>query len=615
MYKKIGSLSLVKNTQGEWTPRNVLCRIGVGSMMLLALCLVMQLCDGAISLSCIDAQHRTHQEAVVGERYSIEVKLQGPAGKKGAWPHVSGLSADCVVGRQQRQEVSWIQGKPSESTYFVWDVVFNNPGTITLDAVYYTDEGKKFETPSFSMVVHARALDAQSSNHKSSAHSIFFRWEVERLDVFVGEVVPVSLVFYTTDSTVQLESISEITVQDAHILLRPEPVWGSAMHNGLVYKTATWKGFVCAQKTGVINLPIVSLSYAVSSNTGGSSHWAMMQRMFSSFAPLHVKRSPALSLQVRPLPVTDVPVIGVGVIHEAVRGCNRLEIPCGEAGSLVYRLKGTIHPACLRLPDPIISDTTTKLYSSPAKHTGDFPNYTYEQEFVMHPGKAGVIHLEEQNLWFFNPHNERYEKISLEEHDITVIENISLVPHAAVSPADENNNEASVATVVQDLPQAHSLATLSAWLVWASCPLLPLSLFLLLLLLPCIVVLSRGWLGPLLYRAHRTVKLRWLLRRSLRNIDAAISARDGYVVLNVMKNFVQQLYNVPHHVVEGSYIADDLLRRGVPLQRVAEWQALWAELQRCAFGNVGFTQEWEKLGARCHEWIKILAGLQRQGRI
>ena len=165
-------------------------------------------------------------------------------------------------------------------------------------------------------------------------------------------------------------------------------------------------------------MPTVTIAYREGVKSRSSSPWAMMHHMLSSFSPVHHKRSSVVSLQVRPLPPTDRLCIGVGKILSIIRASNAASLRSGEAGSIVYRLQGSVHPNELQIPIPQAIGVPAKVYSSAYKSQGAYPHYDYEQEYVIHPQEEGVVRFEEQVLWYFDPKKESYESYIVPDFEL-----------------------------------------------------------------------------------------------------------------------------------------------------------------------------------------------------
>lgn len=552
----------------------------------------------SISLTFLDDHNRSCRDADVGTHYRLEARIQGTTVK--GWPHIAGLPADVVTGRQQRQEVSWLQGKKTESTCFVWEIMFTMPGPMTLGPVSYTDDtGKIINSASLSIPVHEHPANSTTAGKSNAATSTFIRWELDRLDPFAGEVIPARLVLYTTDDSIQLESISEIRLEGAHLELTKEPTWASALHNGISYKTATWEGILSVQSAGILSMPLVTISYRIGSSQAHSySPWAMMHRMLNSFSRQYHKRSAALSLQVRALPPTQHAIAGVGHIYTATRTCSDQAMHRGEASSMTYRLQGSIHPNCLQLPVPETVEHSAKMYSSSYTHRGTYPSYHYEQEYIIHPHEAGRVSFPEQMLWYFNPEKELYESCIIPAFEIDV------QPSQKMAPAEEKKSDMTIdPSNIEHENKKTSPFTMPSLPLQ---PILPLRLFLLLLALPCIIAASKYWLYRQLRRMYYAITLQWIRRVTLRKIPLAAQHSNGYMILHLMRHAIRTIHNIPHHVSESEFIAQSLIARGAERKQIEEWHELWSDMQKAAFSAPLRAEEYESLQNRCCKWINIL---------
>lgn len=553
-----------------------------------------------ISLDLFDDYNRSCREAHVGTHYRLEARVQG-ATKGQGWPQVAGLCADWVAGRQQQQEISWSQGKKTESIRFIWDVIFNASGVITLGPASYVDDtGKTIVSPVLSIAVHEKAAHAAASTKTSS--STFIRWEIERLDPFVGETIPVRLVFYTTDSTTQLEAISEINLQGAHLELTREPKWASAVHNGISYKTATWSGILSIENAGIMYMPCITISYRIGSTSRSSSPWAMMHHMLNSFSPLYHKRSAELSLHVRALPNFKHPIIGVGIINTATREVSDGAMRCGEAGTIIYRLQGSIHPTRLQLPILEGPADVAKMYSSTYTHEGEYPYYKYVQEYVIHPQKVGPVKFDEQLLWYFNPVKEAYESCVISPFEIDVLINPSI--NASVQSLPSSQEPVVEAPQLDNVDEKNLSPVLPK--KQFPKPVLPLKWFLLCLFLPCVLVFSKRVFSARAARMYHAIKIYWIRRVALRKINSAAQQGNGYMLLQTMRYVLHNIFTISNDASEGDCIVACLIDRGMEQESINNWKKLWIDLHKAAFGKMLSPEEYESLRCDCREWISKL---------
>jgi hypothetical protein len=131
-----------------------------------------------------------------------------------------------------------------------------------------------------------------------------------------------------------------------------------------------------------------------------------------------------------------------------------------------------------------------------------------------------------------------------------------------------------------------------------------------LLLLPGVFVVGKYFLNARVICIVSRCKIYWLSRVALRKIDAATQRSNGYELLQIMRNLVHRMYNVPHDVSEDLLVTQYLLAHHYEPGLVHDWQTLWRDLQKAAFDHRANAQRYELLGSRCCEWVKRLSSLQ-----
>jgi hypothetical protein len=579
-----------------------------GRRLLLFFCGLLSLLSvGATLCSATQASLRVYNdrgviahEIAAEQPFRVELCVPGDTGKHG-WPQIPRLPIDSIMGRQQRHELSWNQGKQSGVLCFLWEVVMRTPGSYELGPIRYTmDDGTTIDIPSVTIkIVEARNAPAQA--HKSLS---FMRWEVTRLDPFVGESVPLKLVFYTTDE-VQLEAISEIKSDKAIIELPSQATWGTATHNGISYTTVSWEGTVQIASPGTFSLPAIGMVYKKTQKSAASP-WAIMQHMLGAFSPSQQLRSSPLSLNVRALPASEKQSIGVGIIEQAERILSASEISEGGAVTVTYRLTGSINFAHSRFPSCVCEGEEVTTYGQKAKVSGAYPSYTGEQEYVVHVQRTGSVLFPREELWFFNPYTERYESVTIPEASLNVIPREHHEEHVDNTTKDLKNSQATEQEGVarESRETSQSMNMLQGLLR----PQLPFRWFILLLLLPIMLMLLRGVGEGMVRTIYCRVRLALLVWQTKRSFIRAARAHDGYQIHSILCYFVYQL----GWVAKGGTLGDTVYHsfEDVTSSQVLaqEWKLFWSLVERAAFAYVTPAEygELERVGTL---WIDRLLGL------
>jgi hypothetical protein len=258
---------------------------------------------------------------------------------------------------------------------------------------------------------------------------------VDKTRVYVGEQVTASWRLYTQSDILKYRPLAEPKYEDfwSEDLLPQQrhTAWDRQVVNGQDYAVALlMKKALFPLKAG--KLAITPLDVETTT----------MQSAFYANASA-TRRSPALAVEVRPLPVEGRPAgfdpSSVGQL-ELAASVDRAQVKAGEAVTwkLTLRGAGNLRPVKLPRPEHLdgwkVYDPTVKESIVPGEPVRGEKVYTY----LLMPERGGALSLPAVELPYFDPQAGAYAVARAPSLPVTVEGDPTKVAQAAAAPSSEN---------------------------------------------------------------------------------------------------------------------------------------------------------------------------------
>jgi len=302
-------------------------------------------------------------------------------------------------------------------------------GTFTLPAVSVTYQGKHFsskettvevtDAPAGSVQQPGTAPDrGQGQQQEDNAGHSFFRLEVRKKKLYVGEQVLLEYVLYTREQIVDLgftnlppmtgfwvEEIEMKQIQQSRTEIKGVPYNRLLLKQQLLFPTSS----------GEIVIEPIALQLQIAVQRRSRSLFDdFFADPFSSRSQTKIVNSLPVELEVLALPAKDKPAAFNGLVGEYSAGMslNKAEIKRNDSVTMTITISGNGN--IQSIPEPVLPEIdNVKLYSPTVKRkvsktaSGISGSKTFE--YLLVPRNEGELTIPEIEIPFFSPASQSYK--------------------------------------------------------------------------------------------------------------------------------------------------------------------------------------------------------------
>ena len=475
-----------------------------------------------------------------------------------AWPQIEGLQKFHMLRQHSAMNVVAQNGKHTQERRFVYTVIPDTAGTFTVGPVRIN--GKEQEETTKTITV----LDAQLTS-KERYPAPTFQLLLAKKSAVVGERVPFVLRFTYQDPEVQLTHIDFPNVPGMRIGQHDQGSASAIISQGEVYQTIEYKGFLYpelqqdSQTKKTVTFPPLRADYAERTQEAA---WVPFFGMGMQRKAIN---SQPVTLQIEPLPASALPPQAVGTFSSFLAHLQARQAPQGEAVLFTLSLTGDADLEKIRAPQLALPDELRSYESKSTVH-----EQTKKWEYVMQGLKEGAYTIKEQVFTYFDPVVRAIKQLKTKPLTITITKAVNTGMQLSSKQQEEPHTQSSEVPAKKIAP------------VRTAYPVIPWSVFVLLLVLPALV--KALLLVSARYRVVESVKTalhkRRIIRQARYTLDKACSEHNASQVYACMREACCVYYDLSEKECTDSLMRSTLLQAGWDEPEISEWESFLHEALR-----------------------------------
>lgn len=539
----------------------------------------------------------------------------GQPDQRPALPEVPHLSF-AAIGSESRFQ--FVNGRQSTTTVYRYVVMAAAAGTYTIPAITVSVGGRRLESAPLRLTVLAANAPGRGAAPGGSAREApraFLEIAVPHTNVFVGEVLPVDLVVYAINPR-QFE-LGQLPAEGFTVGKQERLEPARTLVNGVFYTRGGTRTTVVPTRAGPLTLgPLqgrVEVLVPVNRPRGGLFDEFFNDPFFNRMSEPAVVSvaAEAVTIQVQPLPVTNVPPSFTGAVGEFRLDATAAptNVAVGEPVRLRVQISGRGALAGLTLP-PLDGWTDFRVY--PAQNRVEYTDTlgiegTKVLEYDLLPQNAEVRAVPPVVFSFFDPVNQAYITLTNPPLPLLVRPVGGRTPVLAATADAPPTRE-----IVHLKPRLGPVAVVSP--PWVARPG-----FWFAALAP-----AAGWLAVLGWRQRRErlaanprlVRRRAVsrqIRRGLAELEQRAAAADaaGFFALafRLLQEQLGERLDQPAASITEAVVDERLRPRGVPEPLLAALHQLFQECNQARYAPTGSAQDLRAVAGRLRRALEELRQL------
>ena len=390
-------------------------------LILLTLCLPAKIYAQDIHVEAVTSSHKV----ALGSSLNLTLKVTGTN-------HVDPVDLPTINGFDVRYlgpatQISIINGHSSSSIAHNYSLFSLKVGQFEIPAIHVNIDGKTYTTEPIPVEVvdSSEALGSSSAEQASPNDAtqlqdkIFVVLKVPKKEVYLGELVPVKILFFVTGLSIgdlQYPKIEGIGYKKDDL---KEPEQYEQIVKGVPYKIVEFNTTVYPTRTGQITLGPVKMQCNILVKDSSQDHSPFDNSLFNddffgNFFNQYERRPIALQSEPVDLNVLELPQEGrpqdfsdaVGHFDFDVNA-SPSEVKVGDPVTLKMTIQGKGNLAAIQFPR-LKEDDQIKLYEPTIKEQGDVK--TFEQ--VVIPNSDQVQEIPALGLTYFDVDAKQYRTIT-----------------------------------------------------------------------------------------------------------------------------------------------------------------------------------------------------------
>jgi len=462
--------------------------------------------EPSIELSILNNQNIPLTSVAMSTPFFVAVTIKNGDDIRG-WPVVGGLHRLQTVGQRSESKRVVNNGVTSQERTFVYSVVAEAPGEITLGpATVPGIDGVQSNTHSITV------LDEKYTK-KQRYEKPRFQFIVGRKKAVVGEKIPITLRFMYQNPN--LSSISMEKPHDAgfHITLHEQGTARTMVEQGDLFSVIEYTGFLFPDKAGMVTIDKLRAEYADQSRGLG----------WSPFFGLDMQSKQTVVADPVVLEIDDLPpgITQVGTFSRLQISSVTKAVPQGEAALITLSLEGDADWDSMKSP-ALTLPAELRSYESKAMQLNDGKGKKWE--YVVQGLKEGTFTIPQQRFTFYDTKTRSVKSLTSQPLSLTITPGKIKEPEP--QPIVEEPIAATGATEAKPAKKF---------------PILPWPLFLLLLTVPVVLFLILRLPQSIFAHLRLWGKL-IIIRNTIRRACASGDLTHMYAYMQEARSYYEQLY-------------------------------------------------------------------------
>lgn len=424
--------------------------------MIRKLLILFSICWIALQANADEVRLKMSAPTIVtlGEQFSLTLQLNAK-GENLRMPTINNFNILYGPNRSVSSSTQIINGKVTQTTNYTYTFVLQaqKEGKYTIAPATIKSGRKVYESNSINIEVikgrntqatqgnRTRQNSKQSSSGNVSDEDLFIKYDVDKTNVYKGEIITAALKLYTRVSVTsiadqKLPSFEGFWTQD----LDAEQTNTREAVNGIIYNVITFaKTKLIPQQSGTLTINPANIVFNIQQRVAPTS---VFDDLFGSVRTINkATATPKVTINVKDLPPAPANFKGAVGQFKLSSEIDNYTLKANEAITIHTKISGNgnlkhINPVNYNFPpDFEIYDPNTT-YNIKATDAGIIGSTSFEQVII--PRYEGNFTIPAKAFVFFNPKTKKYQTLYTKEFKITV------------TPGDDNQNTAIVSTLSKE---------------------------------------------------------------------------------------------------------------------------------------------------------------------
>ncbi|MGM0587361.1 MAG: BatD family protein [Bacteroidota bacterium] len=373
-----------------------------------------------------------------GERVALSIEISGSDISNVNRPNLPSLASMRLLSGNPSvsRNYQFINGRSSRSITYTYYYVAEEPGEHALPAIPVDVDGMTYETKSIPYTIVSRDQSSQSQQDDQRAN-IFMRLEVSDENPVAGQQLLANLVLYFK------ENVEILSYQPApgwkaegfwkeQLKRNERPMAQSVIMDGERYRKANLMQYALfPTRSGSLTLSpyTVSVSLRVRSNRGNNDPFSSFFGGFGTNQREIELKSEPVELDIQELPkINDAIYIGAVGRFDIQRSINTTDPLEGESIELVTRISGVGNVPLITNPQYQLPDGLERYQPQEQSNVDREGNQIVGSRTftdILVARKAGTYTIPATTLAYYDPRKMEYQRISLDDFEITVRPNFN----------------------------------------------------------------------------------------------------------------------------------------------------------------------------------------------
>lgn len=553
----------------------------------------------------------TLDKDTVSLQESVDLTLKFEDMEPGGRPALPAIEGLRLVGQNQSQNFSMINGETHREFSFIYTFVPTREGEVTIPGLQAEVDGQKVASRALKLKVVKNIAPPAGENGAPPA--AFLKLIVPKTEVFVGEVIPAEIRLYYQDA--RNPSLPTLATEGFTIGTMPQnPEQTATQVNGSRYNLAVFRFPITAVKSGTLTLGPATSSITLLLGFRGTDFFG--QRLFTEARNVTLT-SEAQTIVVHALPKEGVPNTFNGAIgkYNLHMEAGPTTVAVGDPITVKIQISGQGALDSIALPpQPAWREFKSYTPSSkmePSDRLGLEGTKTFEQ--VISAQNADVKELPGFEFSFFDPEQKTYRTLNAPAIPLSV-RPTTATPQPTVVSATQTNPEgqASPKEIVHIKSQMGSVRPVQT-------PLLQQPAFFIVPALAPAIWLGAIWMRRRRENLERNPKLRRrrevdrIVRDGLKQLSqqAAANKSDEFfaTTFRLLQEQLGERLDLPASAITEAVVDERLKPAGVKSETLALLHELF---QTCNQARYAAQRSPQQLAATIPKVEQALTELQKQ---
>lgn len=379
----------------------------------------------------------SNNEMATGDRFKLEITANTSINNFSP-PNLSDFRI--LSGPNQSTSMSWVNGSMSHSVSYSYILMATKEGEFTIGPATAVIDGKKYKTNNIKIKIkkgvkvqqNNNTINNGSGNNKrktaKNSDKLFIKATVDKSSVYQGEQIVATYKLYTRVSIVGSELVKAADLNGfwSNEVDFGQTKWTTEVVNGYKWNVATIRKLVLfPQISGELEIDPLEMKL-ISQQRSNKRPQSIFDQFFGQIEEVeYLLKSKPIKINVKSHP-SNAPESFNGAVGnlQMKANVNLNEVKANEAINLTVRISGsgniplidnitTDFPVDFEAYDPKTNDNII------TKHTG--VNGYREFDYLLIPRHKGKYTINPISFSYFNPKTKKYNTITSEPFEITVL--------------------------------------------------------------------------------------------------------------------------------------------------------------------------------------------------